>query len=302
MSDVKPTGRPSTGNLTAPATSKAKITSTATPSSPPKVGSRPAPRVNPTFVPTSATYHQALHKAGYITDAQLAAAKSGDPTAMEKADKEAFLLASLTSRRTLTQRQATNIDGSDGTEETEGPGTAFLEKQRKRDKSLKENYTKKGYTFVPAGSKNHNCLITSLLQHGTNDYTTNHDSKTAAYRKSLNTKLKQKLTQEQKKRFWDNDLLDADNIDWLLKKMAKDPTLTNKDLSVEVWTANDEGEPISLTFGEGKTRVILFNSTDHFEAVRPPSQLDEKNGVRKLAPATTTATSTTTTKTSRKGS
>lgn len=127
-----------------------------------------------------------------------------------------------------------------------------------------------GYAFVNSKVENHNCLITSILQHATENYTENHRVLAKEYREKLNAHLQRNLTPEQKNKFLKNDLLDGHHTDWLLKEMAKDQRIKGKDLTVELWVADDEGAPVRFSFGDGKVKAIIFNSTDHFEAVLLP--------------------------------
>lgn len=228
-----------------------------------------------TFNPRSATYHDELHKAGFISDAQLAAVKSRNRSDADAADANALKagiaeslssLATFTADHPLTQKQSTAIRSVQ-----QSSMERQHAEQREHDKLLKSNYAKKGYRFIDSKVADHNCLITSILQHATKDYGTNHQALAQEYRKKLNTHLQQNLTPAQKKKILKNDLLDRHHTDWLLKEIAKDPRFGNHDLTVEFWIANAEGEPTTLAYGGGKARVIIFNSTDHFEAVIPPS-------------------------------
>lgn len=216
----------------------------------------------PTFDPKSSTYHNELHKAGFISDAQLAAAKSGNRTDAEAADAQVLSLHTFTAERPLTQKQSSVIHP------VAPVSIADLHaKQRACDALLKKKCIKNGYTFVNSKVENHNCLITSILQHATEDYTENHRVLAKEYREKLNAHLQRNLTPKQKTTFLENDLLDSHHTAWLLKEMANDPRIKRKDLAVELWVAGHEGEPVRFSFGEGRTKAIIFNSTDHFEAV-----------------------------------
>lgn len=232
---------------------------------------RPAVTLNP----RSATYYAELHKAKFITDAQLAAAQSGNRSDVDAADAKALeegianslsSISNFTAGHPLTQQQSKAIR-SGGRVSSED----LHNQQRVCDNLLKAKYLNKGYEFKNSKVADHNCLITSILQHVKKDYGTNHQVLAQEYRDKLNTHLQQDLTPAQKIKFLGADLLDGHHTDWLLKEMAKDPRFRNHDLIVELWVADHTGEPERFTFGEGKTRVIIFNSTDHFEAVLPPS-------------------------------
>lgn len=225
----------------------------------------------------SPAYYDDLHKDGFISDAQLAAAKSGNRSDMDAADAQVLSLFIFTAARPLTQKQSSAIQSAAPVSSED-----LHARQRKQDALLKKNYAAKGYRFVDSKVTDHNCLITSLLQHATNDYSKKHDNLAQKYRAKLNAHLQQDLTPRQKTRFLANDLLDAHHTDWLLKEMAKDRRFKCHDLAVELWVADHRGEPVRFTFGNGKNKVIAFNSTDHFEAVIPPS------------PSATTANSATT--------
>jgi hypothetical protein len=228
-----------------------------------------------TFNPKSTTYHAELHKAGFISDAQLAAVKSENRSNADAADAEALkkgVADSLSSIKTFTAEHPLTPKQSKAIHSRELVSTEELHNgQRAKDKLLKQNYLAKGYVFKDSKVRDHNCLITSILQHAKKDYGTNHQVLAQEYRDRLNTHLQQGMTSAQKEKFLKNDLLDAHHTDWLLKEMAKDPGFKNHNLTVELWVADDKGEPVPFTFGGGKTKVIIFNSTDHFEAVIPPS-------------------------------
>jgi hypothetical protein len=219
-----------------------------------------------TFNPSSATYHDDLRKAGFISDAQLAAAYSGDRSEADAADAQVLTLVTFTAERPLTRKQSSVIHSV-----AQVSVEDLHNQQRGRDALLKTKYLEKGYQFANNNVADHNCLITSILQHAKKDFTTNHQVLAQEYRDKLNTHLQQNLTPAQKGKFLKNDLLDRHHADWLLKEMAKDARFKNHDLIVELWVAGDKGEPVRFTFGEGKTSVIIFNSTDHYQAVVPPS-------------------------------
>jgi hypothetical protein len=208
--------------------------------------------------PKSATYHDDLHKSGFISSAQLKAIKSGNRAYVKEANKEVFNLASFVSQRPLTKNQSEVISPAFGSQQTE------------RDKRLVKKYEKKGYQFVQNSGKNNNCLIISLLQHITGNYKSNHDVRAADYRIELDKKLKNSLNAKQQKAFKENKMLPPDHITWLLGEMAKDKTLKYKNMTIELWMANAEGEPVSFSIGEGKAKAIIFQRVNHFEAVIPP--------------------------------
>jgi hypothetical protein len=67
-------------------------------------------------------------------------------------------------------------------------------------------------------------------------------------------------------------MLVSDDIHWLLKEMKKDATLPFKDWSVEVWMANNGGQAVPFSIGNGRNKGIIFQGARHFEAVIPPVQ------------------------------
>jgi hypothetical protein len=249
---------------------------------------RPAATCNP----KSATYYADLHKAKFITDAQLAAAQTGNRSDIDAADAKALedgiakslsLIKTFTAEHPLTQKQSKAVNSRElvSTEDLHNG-------QRAKDRLLKQNYLAKGYEFKDSKVRDHNCLITSILQHAKKDYGQNHQKLAQEYRDKLNAHLQKDMTSAQKEKFLKNDLLDRSSTDWLVKEVANDPCLKNRDLTVEFWIADDKGEPVRLTYGKGKTKVIIFNSTDHFEAVLPPSSTataaDPTTPKRKSAP------------------
>jgi hypothetical protein len=70
------------------------------------------PVATPTFNPESDNYPEKLHKAGFISDKQLAAITSGDQAKIQEADKEAFELASFIDQRPLTSKQFETVGTS----------------------------------------------------------------------------------------------------------------------------------------------------------------------------------------------
>ena len=211
----------------------------------------------PTFDSTSSDYYKKLNKAGYISDAQLAAAASGNKAAIAEANNDVFQWEMFQSVRKLTTQQSDAIDPNS------------LVSQRERDKKLETNCAKEGYKFVKIKSANHNCLIAVMLQHLTGDYSSAHEEKAGQYRKLLNDELKKNLNAEQKKKFLKNDLLVADHLSWLLPQMANDRELKIKNPTVEIWVAADEGRCVSFPIGSGTDKFIIFSRADHFEAVVP---------------------------------
>lgn len=201
-----------------------------------------------------------MHAAGFISDAQLAAAKSGNKTDASKADKEVLDLASFTSRRPLTKKQSGVIN------------SGFISSQRERDTKLEARYTKAGYQFKRNNGKDHNCLIISILQHITGNYDSEDTAKAKKYRKILDSKLKQNLTTAQKAAFTKNQMLEPDHLNLLLPELEKDASLKGrKKLTVEFWMADARGEPFRFSIGDRKEKVIILQRADHFEAVLCPT-------------------------------
>lgn len=216
--------------------------------------------LQPTFNPASPTYYENLNKAGYISDKQFAAVRSGDVKKIREADKEVFDLAKFILEHPLTKTQSERID------------PAFLQEQNQRDQTFKQSYQRDGYIFAPNNGKDNNCLIISLLQHMTGNYKSEHTQKASEYRAKIDKKLKSELTGDRKTRFQEKGMLVADDIHWLLKEMKKDATLPFKDWSVEVWMANNGGQAVPFSIGNGRNKGIIFQGARHFEAVIPPVQ------------------------------
>lgn len=223
-----------------------------------------------TVDPASASYYDDLRRAGFISIRQLAAARSKDQAAATAADalasKYVLTASTVTAARPRVRTRPSAI------RRTTQPFLDDLHgQQRVKDTLLKTKYTALGYQFAFNNSAGHNCLLTSILQHVQGDYGQNHQVLADEYRAKLNDHIQQGLTPERKNKFSPNDLLDASHAEWLLNEMAADPYLKYPDLKVECWVADNHGDPVKIVFGKGKTTVVIFNSTSHFEAVTGPS-------------------------------
>ena len=89
---------------------------------------RPASLSSATFDAKSTTYHDELHKAGFISKAQLQASKSGNKADLDKADAEVLEIAMVVGQHPLTGKQSETIN------------SAFTSEQRIRDLLLENNY------------------------------------------------------------------------------------------------------------------------------------------------------------------
>lgn len=233
---------------------------------PPSTPSNKPPTVStrPTFNPKAPNYYEDLKANGFINAAQLKAVRFGNKDDLKKGDESAKAIAVAASIESFDKEQAAHR------------ACGSLSGQRARDRLLKKNFIQRGYEFVKNSAKNHNCLIISILQHLTGDYESSHDEKAANYRGRLNKHLKSNLNAEQKKKFLHNDLLHVDHLGWLLEEMAKDELLNKKRPTVEIWSADANGEPFTFPIGEGPDKFIIFHGADHFEAVR----LDASKGAK----------------------
>ena len=246
----------------------------------------------PTFDPKSSTYHDDLHKAGFISGNQLAAVKSANAANIGKADAEVCDKAIELSRKDTEKSPALKKDKSVNTEydnqalidyknaltpkQSEVSDAQFNGEQRKRDNALIKKYQAEGYRFIKSSNKDHNCLIVSILQHLTGDYSEDgikkHLQDASKYREWLNAQLTKNFSKVQKENFYQFAMLHAEDLNLLLPKMKKEPRFKDKDLTVEIWTAGENGEKVSYDVNAGKERVLIFQQTDHFVAVIPPQR------------------------------
>lgn len=227
--------------------------SSTTSNKPPTVSTRPSHDLDP----AAPDYHDKLLKGKFISSEQLKAVRSGNKDDIKKANENANAIAVTASIKSFNKEQAV-------LRESMTPSG-----QRARDQLLKENYRNKGYQFIFNSAKGHNCLIISMLQHLTGDYTSNHDEKAGKYRAKLNKYLAS-IPDNKDKKILHNDLLHSDHLPWLLKAMEKDHSLSVKDASFIMWTSDSKGEPFWHSLSEGKKEYILFQGQDHIEAVVSP--------------------------------
>lgn len=269
---------------------------------PVKSGSRAQ---TPTVNPTSKTYWDDLHKAEFINGAQLVAAKSGNVKDIDKADAEAYEMAIKESIKSAKNPSTPKQDDVTNTEkdnqalidykhpltprQSEVIGSQFNVAHRPSDVALVNKYTKEGYRFVQSSNLNHNCLIISILQHLTKDYEeksiVNHLADAKPFRDKLNIELKRNLSKAQKEKFDQFAMLESDNLTFLLSEMKKEERFKDKDLTVEIWTAGQNGEKVAFDIGNGKERVIIFQKTDHFVAVIPPKKASNSSNTTSSTPA-----------------
>ncbi len=120
------------------------------------------------------------------------------------------------------------------------------------------SYAEKKLTVISNNGKGNQCLLISLIQHATGDYTQQHESLVDQYRSVLmfnNPNIRR------------SDSLNRDTADFfcLLAVVNHD---FNTDISIEFQSAlNSEGTVHSHAVGKGSQKKIIFDQGGHYEAV-----------------------------------
>lgn len=129
---------------------------------------------------------------------------------------------------------------------------------------LRTWFNQNGYRVIPNNGKSNNCLLISLLQHATGDYTSQHSEKAAKYKSILETQSKGDIG------LLDPLYSDTPLITALIKRIGQDHG--HHELSVNFCFPDIEGNLAERTVGSGLNPVWIFDQGGHFEAVLPPIQ------------------------------
>ena len=215
----------------------------------------------------------------FLTATQQAAWNSGDRHKIQAADDAALaqaVLASLSEVETAQQQdnitteddliQAAIAESLKPSEKGASPvdpqhnAATYLDLQAQKTTSLRTWFTQSGFDIVRnSGGGSNNCLLISLLQHVTGDYSSEHLVEVSHYRRELMR--------------WDktikiNDPLPSsgkhieDLIDLILeeKKCTRRFAIAGPGLG---------SEPSWHFYGKGKEYAIIFDQSGHYEAVIP---------------------------------
>jgi hypothetical protein len=213
--------------------------------------------------PTATT----LYQTGFISEAQLHAEISKSKEKADAAYMEVCALVNFIDPSVTITRK--NTSGADKNSSQTNPTSSFTpqEKSKRSEELLIENYQKKNYSFIKSKDSK-NSLTASLLKLFSGDHNSAHQTKLNEYRTKLNSSLKaQKRTELN-----DKDPEKSEHLHDILDEMRKDKTLKYRNCTVEIWRANDKGEPIKFCIGSGTDRVILFEREGEFMAVMPPQK------------------------------
>ena len=193
----------------------------------------------------------------FLTPAQIHALEHGDVASQQDADEEALAIGLQASFDTMEKPKADAVAKKRGISEEHFTG------QRLASAKLRTWFTDRGYQIIPNHAENNNCLLTSLIQHATGDYQSEHKDKAEKY-KAL-------LIQSTKETIQPQDSLYEDT-----PAMARIIAMINKDHGcqhqVDFYTADLRDDPLVMSVGKSDKRVIIFNQVGHFEAVLPPSK------------------------------
>ena len=130
---------------------------------------------------------------------------------------------------------------------------------------LRNWLNQEGYRIVRNSGGNNNCLLISLLQHATGDYTSQHSEKAAYYKSILEEQSKGDLGR------LDSLYSDTPLITALIKRIGQDHG--RHDLSVNFCFPDIEGNLAQRNVGSGTNPVWIFDQGGHFEAVLPPIKM-----------------------------
>lgn len=138
-----------------------------------------------------------------------------------------------------------------------------LKAQSAISSKLQTWFSDHGYQVVPNKGRSNNCLLISLLQHATGDYTSEHHQKASHY-KSMLAKESGFDIHRRDPLYFDTPLISN-----LVYRIGKDH---GRDISVNFCFADADGNYADHTVGSGKNPVMIFDKGGHYEAVLPPSQ------------------------------
>ena len=215
----------------------------------------------------------------FLTAAQKTAWESGDRKAVQTADDAALaqaVLASLSEVETVQIQnhitteddliQAAIAESLKPSEKGASPvdpqqnAATYLDLQAQKTTSLRTWFTQSGFDIVRnSGGGSNNCLLISLLQHVTGDYSSEHLVEVSHYRSEL---------MQRDKTIEKNDPLPSsgkhieDLIDLILeeKKCTRRFAIAGPGLG---------SEPSWHFYGKGKEYAIIFDQSGHYEAVIP---------------------------------
>lgn len=199
---------------------------------------------------------QVLYQKGFISEAQLRAQVSQSKQALEDANKEVENLAfHLT--KTLTAQQA----------KTSKNELTSSEKQ------LIAKYKSLGYKFEPAKINAENA-IKLLISPGSPGEI--NDGPVNTYLSELNSRSRTPNTPA-----WNKDTnITLNHFHTLMETYQALNPGKSPDLSVEIWHANDNKEPVKFQVGSGKYKLILLETQQGLFKVTSPNKGQPTSKVR----------------------
>lgn len=188
----------------------------------------------------------------YLTPEQQQALRSGDADAKQIADDAALAMGIQASLDEMDKLETATKPRSRTIPE------AMLDAQRSINKKLSNWFADRKMTVVSNQGKNQNCLLISLLQHASGNYQSQHESEASHYKQILTGKSHGQIGKHDA--LYDDTELMTSLINRINKKY-------NRDMRVDFYTADLNGNPAIRSVGTGKKPVIIFNQVGHFEAV-----------------------------------
>ena len=176
-----------------------------------------------------------------------------DAIAKQIANDEAIARAMQAGEKTEKNSSKTNSIAGD-----------LLRAQSLITNKLRAWFNQNGYRVIPNNGKSNNCLLISLLQHTTGDYTSQHSEEAAKYKSILEAQSKGDIG------LLDPLYSDTALITELIDRIGRDH---GREMSVNFCFADAEGNLAQRTVGSGLNPVWIFDQGGHFEAVLPPVKI-----------------------------
>lgn len=216
-----------------------------------------------------------LYQKGFISEAQLNAELRKSTVDADAAYKEVCALVNFIDPALVPNGKPTSAKNRNSAQAHSNTPPTASEKSKQAstaEELLINKYKSQNYCFIKSKDPK-TSLISSLVKLFFGDSINDHETKITAYQKSLN----EWLISQKRNGLNKGDMVESEHIHYFVETMKTDKNLVQHDFTVEIWRANDKGEPVKFGIGDGKNKVILFQGEQEFMAVVPPKRISNTN-------------------------
>ena len=221
--------------------------------------------------------------ADFATKEQQQALLHKDEKSLQRANDRALAEAILASLAEESRASSANSDlscihtadpdNTDVRSERLAPGTitpsqSHYDASRQINKQLASWFDHHGFQVVHNSGKDANCLLISMAQHATENYTTEHCDLVNSLRKTVKDHTEK--THPNRASMNDYSLFsDGEFMNRLVEEVNGNIMHPENRLTLWVATADIGGQPAWRKVGNGPRMAIIFDQAGHYEAVIP---------------------------------